>query len=154
MSKWEIKSPSIVWNDRQQLPWLISLSTPHFWCVVLIYDCWMLCLRTRIPRQGGRGKILTIVLPWYEFWCNKHRGQQASWLIFSALKTNDLPKGAPGPETQPRWPPAGVTIRAQLSFPAISLYGIACSGAIGSSAACTGNSDQCLRSQTAKPNSS
>lgn len=48
-----------------------------------------------------------------------------------------IPRGAPGPETHPRWPPQGVTTRVQLGLSLRACRGMAVAGAMGSLAAYT-----------------
>lgn len=45
------------------------------------------------------------------------------------------PNGAPGPDTQPRWPPQGVTASRQLGLARMASKGMASAGAMGSSSA-------------------
>lgn len=48
-----------------------------------------------------------------------------------------IPRGAPGPETHPKWPPQGVTTRMQLGLSLRACRGMALAGAMGSLAAYT-----------------
>lgn len=54
----------------------------------------------------------------------------------TAASVQGAPKGAVGPLTQPKWPPAGVMTREKSGFSWMAFLGMQRAGAMGSVCAC------------------